>query len=174
MIRTLVILVLSVAAAGCDPSAAWVAIATAPQSASEPRAECAAYVDEREAQSRSETPLARVFLADRATAAEVEAVRFRLAGYGGVAGVTHVSKDEALERAKELFAESPDVMENLPGNPFPAQLEVRFDGRPDTEAFVRRFGGMRGVDDVDVTDARTPPLAAMRAECAEMMDEETP
>lgn len=53
--------------------------------------------------------------------------------------VRYVSKEEALSHAKELFRESPEVMENLPGNPFPASLKISVESASDAETVAAEF-----------------------------------
>jgi cell division protein FtsX len=58
-----------------------------------------------------------------------------------------VTADEALDKAKVLFKDDPDVIANLPGNPFPASVEVTVD--PDhREAAIKQLEKISGVDDV--------------------------
>ncbi len=56
---------------------------------------------------------------------KIEQTRSTVEGYPEVAGVTYVSKDEALDRYKEIFSESPDLYEGLPSDALPASLEVQ-------------------------------------------------
>ncbi len=41
-----------------------------------------------------------------------------------VAGVEYVSKEQALERFREQMADSPEIVQELEGNPLPASLEI--------------------------------------------------
>ena len=67
----------------------------------------------------------QVFLKDGAPDEDVAALQSDLlTDTARVAGVAYVSKEEALERFREQTAESPEIVENLPGNPLPASLEV--------------------------------------------------
>lgn len=63
------------------------------------------------------------YLRDDATVREVEVSREELVRLSSVAEVRHVSKAEALERAREI-PEFADAFRNLQVNPLPASLEV--------------------------------------------------
>lgn len=63
------------------------------------------------------------YLRDDATSREVEVAREELMGLPSVAEVRHISKAEALERAREI-PEFADAFRNLQVNPLPASLEV--------------------------------------------------
>jgi cell division transport system permease protein len=67
----------------------------------------------------------QVFLKDGYDPADLEALQNDLvADTTRITSVTYVSKEEALERFREQTAESPEIVENLPGNPLPASLEI--------------------------------------------------
>ena len=93
-----------------------------------------------------------VYLADDATAenrAEVEKI---LAPGPLVQGFTFVSKDEALERFKQTFADLAAAAETVGGNPIPASYEVRLQTRQGSqqavEELAERLRLAEGVADV--------------------------
>jgi cell division transport system permease protein len=69
--------------------------------------------------------LIKIFLKDGAAQEDILALQEAiLEDSERVKGVTYVTKEEALERFREQTIESPEIVENLPGNPLPASLEV--------------------------------------------------
>ena len=67
----------------------------------------------------------RVFLKDGAPAEQVDAMQAELMANEMVATVAYTSKEQALEEFKaRLMEDSPEVIENLPGNPLPASLDI--------------------------------------------------
>jgi len=70
----------------------------------------------------------RVFLKDSLERNEVKAVGARIESLPGVAGVTFISKEDALESLRERFGEDSDVLEAVGDvNPLPDSYEVRVD-----------------------------------------------
>ena len=175
MIRALGIVVAGMAVTGCSPAVDWAASAVFGLPVSD---ECRDYIDRQEAAIDEETPSIKVFVRDGATTAQVSAIRSELERLEGVESVIFVSKAEALEQAKRLFEDSPDVMANLPGNPFPASFDVEIDGDAPPEADLRsQLGSLPGVDDVvrggDKAERALDAMrdGAMGRECHEFMDE---
>lgn len=93
-----------------------------------------------------------VFFKDDATSEQRGVVESVLDQSGVVGGRAFVSKDEALVRFRREFAELASLASELPGNPFPASLEVRLlevpDGEGADEALLRRVATLPGVSDV--------------------------
>jgi cell division protein FtsX len=110
--------------------------------------ECRDAIDARVAEIEKQALLVKVFLSDHVTDSQIDSLRGELEGITGVENVEYVTKEASLERAKALFKDSPDVMENLPGNPFPASLDIAVDEIDDVEAVVDVMDGRPGVDDV--------------------------
>ena len=52
-------------------------------------------------------------------------LRRGLENEAGVTSVTYIDKDEAYKRAKEIFANNPDLAENIVEGTLPASLRVR-------------------------------------------------
>jgi len=90
----------------------------------------------------------KVFLKSNVTTDQVNTLRATLEGNSDVSSVDFVTKDEAMRRAKDLFKESPGVMENLTGNPFPASLEAKLKNPERMNAVGATVKGEAGVDKV--------------------------
>lgn len=90
----------------------------------------------------------KVFLQETVSEEEVNALTLALQRDPNVERVEFVSKDQALRRAKELFKDSPGVMENLPGNPFPASLDATLEDPTKMDQVAKAMAGQPGVDDV--------------------------
>ena len=92
--------------------------------------------------------IVKVFLKETATDEQVNALRIDLERNSLVDNVEFVSKQDALERARKLFKDTPGVMENLPGNPFPASLDAKLKDPTQMSAVAKTMQGQPGVDDV--------------------------
>ena len=92
----------------------------------------------------------KVYLAETASTDQVNALRAELEQNKDVepGGVEFVSKEEALDRAKEIFKDSPEVLDNIPGNPFPASLEATLVNPEKMDAVAKTVEGQPGVDEV--------------------------
>lgn len=66
----------------------------------------------------------QVFLKDGALPADVEALQADIQKMPNVKSITYVTKAQALERFKERTKNSPQLVEQLRGNPLPASIEV--------------------------------------------------
>ncbi|MBN1192278.1 MAG: ABC transporter permease [Coriobacteriia bacterium] len=67
----------------------------------------------------------RIFLKDGAVPEEVDALQQELLANAEVATVTYTSKEQALEEFKTtIVQDSPEIVEQLEGNPLPASLDV--------------------------------------------------
>jgi cell division transport system permease protein len=93
-----------------------------------------------------------IYLRDGIAESTRTAIERDLGANAAVAGVSYVSKDQALERFRADFPELSDVAGSLEANPFPASLEVRL--RPDAatadtaQALAGQVGQRDGVADV--------------------------
>lgn len=90
----------------------------------------------------------KVFLEETVSEQEVNNLTLDLQRNPNVEKVEFVTKAEALKRAKKLFEDSPGVMDNLPGNPFPASLDATLVDPTKMEAVADTMKGQPGVDDV--------------------------
>jgi cell division transport system permease protein len=66
----------------------------------------------------------QIWIHDDAEAADIETLQAKLNAHENVDSVYFVDKDEALERFEEMMADSPQIVEQLQGNPLPASLEI--------------------------------------------------
>jgi cell division transport system permease protein len=66
----------------------------------------------------------QVFLKDGALPADVETLQSDIQKMPNVKSITYVTKAQALERFKERTKNSPQLVEQLRGNPLPASIEV--------------------------------------------------
>ncbi len=67
----------------------------------------------------------RIYLKDGADPATVDALQQELLGNAEVSTVTYTSKEQALEDFKNtMVQDSPEIVEQLEGNPLPASLDV--------------------------------------------------
>lgn len=67
----------------------------------------------------------KVFLSDTASPESIQVFQNKVLSWPEVKKVRYVSKEEALKRLKKMFKEAPEILEELPGNPLPASLEIR-------------------------------------------------
>lgn len=98
--------------------------------------------------------MVKVYLEPGFEESDVNALTLDLQKNPAVKDVEFVSKSEALKRAKEMFRESPGVIDNLPGNPFPASLEATLHDPATMAAVVKTVEGQPGVDEVKSGNAR--------------------
>jgi cell division transport system permease protein len=70
---------------------------------------------------------------------EIERAQSTVEGYPEVKEVTYISKDDALERYKEIFAESPDLYEGLSADALPASLEVQLNDSGNSDAVASKL-----------------------------------
>jgi cell division transport system permease protein len=70
---------------------------------------------------------------------EIERAQSTVEGYPEVKEVTYISKDDALERYKEIFAESPDLYEGLSADALPASLEVQLNDSDNSDAVASKL-----------------------------------
>jgi len=66
----------------------------------------------------------QVFLKDGAAPADVQTLQGNVLRIPNVKGVSYVSKEEALKRFKVRMKNTPQLIDQLRGNPLPASLEV--------------------------------------------------
>jgi cell division transport system permease protein len=66
----------------------------------------------------------QVFVKDSALPADIEALQTSIQHMPNVKSISYVTKDQALARFKERTKNSPQLVEQLRGNPLPASIEV--------------------------------------------------
>lgn len=81
----------------------------------------------------------QVFLKDGAATADVNALQEQLLGDALVQGVDYTSKDEALAKFREEMKGSPEIIEQLEGNPLPASLDVTLKDPRTVEEMVSKI-----------------------------------
>ena len=86
------------------------------------------------------------YVADTASQEKVDAVQAQLKSMSQVAGVTYVTKDEALARFRARLVErnETDLTGSLDANPLPASLEVKLTEARDYQAVVAYLNDQRG------------------------------
>lgn len=82
------------------------------------------------------------------TTADVEAMQAKIMSWPEVKSSVFVSKDDALNRLKEDFKDSPEVLKNLSGNPLPASFEISLKDPQTVATVAARFTGDPIVDEV--------------------------
>jgi len=65
-----------------------------------------------------------IWIHDEAEDADIEALQTQVQGHENVQSVYLVTKEEALERFTEMMADSPQIVDQLDGNPLPRSLEI--------------------------------------------------
>ncbi len=78
----------------------------------------------------------QVFIKDAASSTDVSGLQRKLRTNDLVKSVDFVSKEDALNRFKEQMKQSPDVIENLEGNPLPASLDIQLNDTHDVNQVV--------------------------------------
>ncbi len=81
----------------------------------------------------------QVFLKDGAATEDVEALQAWLLGDELVDAVNYVSKEQALERFREEYADSPEMVESMRENPLPASLDVTLKDPRTVQDMVERI-----------------------------------
>lgn len=99
--------------------------------------------------------IVNLYLSDNVTENEVNALTLELNDHPNVESVEFVSKSDALKRAKELFKDSPGVMDNLPGNPFPASLDAKLKDPTRMEELATAMKGQPGIDEINTGGERS-------------------
>jgi cell division protein FtsX len=89
-----------------------------------------------------------IFLDLEATDDEARAVESALAKDAAVASVDEVTKPEAFEEFREVFAGQPSLVENVDPDGFPASFRVTLVDSADAAAFEARYRQLPGVDEV--------------------------
>lgn len=80
----------------------------------------------------------RVFLKDDITVEERESLERYLRNMKEVSNVTYISKEQALENFKEMYKDKPAIVEEIEGNPLPAELTVRMTDPKHNAAVAKR------------------------------------
>lgn len=78
----------------------------------------------------------QVFIKDDAATQDIEVLQRQLVTNAMVKSVNFTTKEQALENFKKTMAQSPEVVENLDGNPLPASIDVELKDSRDVEKVV--------------------------------------
>lgn len=81
----------------------------------------------------------QIFLKDGAAVPDVDALQKKLVSDPLVKSVDYVSKEEALTRFKKDMASSPEIVQNIRGNPLPASLDLTLKNPREVEAMVAKI-----------------------------------
>jgi len=82
----------------------------------------------------------QIFLKDGAATTDVNALQTALLGdTTNVAGVQYTSKDAALQKFKQDMKQSPEIIQQLEGNPLPASLDVTLKDPRTVQAMVDKI-----------------------------------
>jgi len=79
---------------------------------------------------------------------EIDALSAEISGWKEVKNSVFVTKQEALDRLKEDFADNPEILEGLTGNPLPASFEISLVDPTTVDSVASRFEGNSIVDEV--------------------------
>jgi cell division transport system permease protein len=90
-----------------------------------------------------------VFLRSDVTEGELDGLRSDLARMPEIETFTYVSKTQAYEEFKELYADKPELYEVLPKDSLPASFRVSLVDAADAEEVAARVQGSPGIDDVN-------------------------
>jgi cell division transport system permease protein len=92
--------------------------------------------------------LIKVFISDKASIDQQNALRQKILSMPEVKHVDYVSKDEALNRYKKMLGkQATDILNNLPNNPLPASFEVYVKNANQVDEVAAKFVGDPAVDD---------------------------
>lgn len=89
------------------------------------------------------------FLVDGASFTTVQALQDRIISWAEVKDVKYISKEEALERFKQLYKDQPDMWKNLSGNPLPASYQITLKNPRDVEKVASRLRKEPVVESLD-------------------------
>jgi cell division transport system permease protein len=104
-----------------------------------------------------------VFLKDEATPEQQKAIEERLLSLPEVDTVVFESKEEAWNRFKEMFKDTPDIVENVGPEALPASYRVKLKDPNKFEVVREALRGYPGVEEVrDEREVVRPLLTAVR------------
>lgn len=104
------------------------------------------------------------FLADDATQGQIAAAEKEISGWKEVKSVTFVSKDEALKKFREWFANEQALVESVTADTLPASFEVALhdpDTLPVIEARLEKVAGVDDATSAKETVARVQKLVTV-------------
>ena len=89
-----------------------------------------------------------VFLRDTITKPQIDHLRETLQDIPEVSTVTFESREQAYERFKEIFANQPALVENVPPDAMPQSFRVKLADPEKFEVVAARLAGQPGIDKV--------------------------
>ncbi|MBN1288266.1 MAG: ABC transporter permease [Actinobacteria bacterium] len=100
----------------------------------------------------------RVFLREDITNEELESLQRYIVGMDEVEDAQYMSKEDALEEFKEMFADQPEMLEQIEGNPLPAEFRVRMKDPKYNETVAKRLADRPeiSVDDNGEKEIKNP------------------
>lgn len=81
----------------------------------------------------------RVFLDENVTVEERESLERHIRNMEEVRSVTYISKDEALEEFRKMYEDQQDMLDEIEGNPFPAEFKVQMKDPKYNNAVAKRL-----------------------------------
>jgi cell division transport system permease protein len=81
----------------------------------------------------------QIFLKDGAATEDVNALQKQLLSEALVDGVHYTTKEQALEKFKKEMAQSPEIIDQIEGNPLPASLDVTLKDPRTVEEMVTKI-----------------------------------
>ena len=89
-----------------------------------------------------------VYLLDKTTEAEANAIIADLKDFDGVSDIVYRSKDEAMDILKERWGKSSYLLDSLRENPLPNSIVITIGDLDKAEAVAEKAGTYSGVEDV--------------------------
>jgi cell division transport system permease protein len=89
------------------------------------------------------------YIKDNADPAQVQNLQASLANNADVASVTYVSKDQALDRMKQMLGDKAQLLSQVQGNPLPASLEIQLKFASAAPALAEQLQREAPIEDVD-------------------------
>jgi cell division transport system permease protein len=90
-----------------------------------------------------------VFLRNDATEGELDALRSDLAEMPEIQSFTYVSKDQAFEEFKKMWADKPELYKVLPEDSLPASFRIALINASNAEEVAARIEGSPGIESVN-------------------------
>jgi cell division transport system permease protein len=81
----------------------------------------------------------QIFIKDGAAATDVQALQGMLSSDPDVQSVQYTTKDQALQKFKQDMKQSPEIIQQLEGNPLPASLDVTLKDPHKVESMVAKI-----------------------------------
>ena len=90
-----------------------------------------------------------VFLRNDVTEGELDGLRSDLSGMPEIETFSYVSKNQAYEEFKKIYADKPELYEVLPEDSLPASFRISLVDAADAEEIAARINGSPGIDEVN-------------------------